>query len=181
MAGDTEVVFIDSSVLISCGRRESTRFRALAREAKQRETVFRIPPAVYAEVADDSAVSAYSVSGSPVDAAVQEGWMTVTDSPSYADSDVSAVMDQTRSFIANASNRSEDLVEKADTQIVGLALESLHAATADRVTVVTNDIPLGEAAVSLIPQYGFDSQQVTWCTGGDFAAELGEDFVSEFE
>jgi len=180
MGGD-EVVFIDSSVLISCGRRESTRFRALAREATQRDTVFRIPPAVYDEVTDDPAGGAYTATGSPVDAAVQEGWMTVTDSPSYANSDVSAVMDQTRSFIANASNRSEDLVEKADTQIVGLALECLLADTADSVTVVTNDIPLGDATASLIPQYGFDTQQVTWCTGGDFAAELGEDFVSEFE
>jgi hypothetical protein len=180
MDGD-EAVFIDSSVLISCGRRESTRFQALAREATQRDTVFRIPPAVYAEVTDDPAVGAYMATGSPVDAAVQEGWMTVTDSPSYANSDVSAVMDQTRSFIANASNRSEDLVEKADTQIVGLALECLLTDTADSVTVVTNDIPLGDATASLIPQYGFDTQQVTWCTGGDFAAELDADFVSEFE
>ena len=180
MGGDTDIVFVDSSVLISCGRRESTRFQALAREARQRDTVFRIPPAVYAEVTDEPAVDAYTTE-SPVDAALQEGWMTVTDSPLYEDSDVSAVMDQARSFIANASNRAEDLVEKADTQIVGLALESLLADTADSVLVVTNDIPLGEAAVSLIPQYGFDDQQVTWRTGGEFAAELGEDFVSEFE
>lgn len=179
MGDDTDVVFIDSSVLISCGRRESTRFQALAREARQRDTVFRIPPAVYAEVTDEPAVDAYTAPASPV-AAVQEGWMTVTEGPSYKHSDVSAVMDQTRSFIANASNRSEDLVETTDTQIVGLALESLLADTAS-VMIVTNDIPLGEAAASLIPQYGFDDQQVTWCTGGEFAAELGEDFVSEFE
>jgi hypothetical protein len=180
MGGDTDVVFIDSSVLISCGRRESARFRALAREASRRDTVLRIPPAVYAEVTDDPAVDAYTTE-SPVDAAVQEGWMTVMDSPSYVDSDVSAVMDQTRRFIASASNRSEDLVETADAQIVGLALESLLADTANSVIVVTNDIPLGEAAASLIPEYGFDTQQVTWCTGGEFAGELGEDFVSEFD
>ncbi len=180
MGGDTDVVFVDSSVLISCGRRESARFRALAREASQRDTVLRIPPAVYAEVTNDPAVDAYTTE-SPVDAALQEGWMTVTDSPSYADSDVSAVMDQTRSFIASATNRSEDLVETADTQIVGLALEFLLGDTADSVTVVTNDIPLGDAAASLVPEYGFDTQQVTWCTGGEFAGELSEDFVSEFE
>lgn len=181
MGRETDVVFIDSSVLISCGRRESERFRALAREARQRETVFRIPPAVYAEVTTDPAVEAYTATESPVDEALQEGWMTVTDSPSYVESDVSAVMDQTRSFIASASNRSEDLVEKADTQIVGLALESLLADPADSITVVTNDIPLGEAAASLIPQYGFDTEQVTWLTGGELAAELSEDFVSEFD
>ena len=114
MGGDTDIVFVDSSVLISCGRREGVRFRALAREASQRDTVLRFPPAVYDEVTNDPAVDAYTTE-SPVDAALQEGWMTVTDSPSYADSDVSAVMDQTRSFIASATSRSEDLVETADT------------------------------------------------------------------
>jgi hypothetical protein len=180
MAGETAVVFVDSSVLISCGRRESTRFRALAREARQRETVLRIPPGVYTEVTDDPARAAYSTE-SPVDAAVQEGWMTVADNPSYTDSAVSTVMDQTRSFIANATNRPDDLVEKADTQIVGLALEALRAESADSVTVLTNDIPLGEAAESLIPQHGIDPRQVMWCTGGEFATELDEDFVSEFD
>lgn len=180
MAGDTAVVFVDSSVVISCGRRESTRFRALAREAQQRDTDLRIPPAVYTEVTDDPALAAYSTD-SPVDTAVQEGWMTITDSPSYADSAVSTVMDQTRSFIAGATDRSEDLVEKADTQIVGLALEALRAESADSVTVLTNDIPLGEAAESLIPQHGVDTEQVTWRTGGEFATKLDEDFVSEFD
>ena len=181
MGRENEIVFIDSSVLISCGRRESARFRALAREASRRDTVFRIPPAVYAEVSTDPAVDAYTTTESPVDEAVQKGWMTVTDSPSYVDSDVSSVMDQARSFIASASNRSDDLVETADAQIVGLALESLRADTTDVITVVTNDIPLGEAVASLIPRYGFDNQQVTWCTGEEFAPELGEDFVSEFD
>ncbi|SFC59437.1 hypothetical protein SAMN05444422_11190 [Halobiforma haloterrestris] len=89
-------------------------------------------------------------------------------------------MDQARSFIANSSDRSEDIVEKTDTEIVGLALEMLLNDTADRVTVVTNDIPLGEAAEALIPRYGFDNDQVIWLTGDEFADELSDDFVSEF-
>lgn len=181
MERNREVVFIDSSVLISCGRRESMRFQALAREARQRDTVFRISPRVYAEVTGDSALDAYTLDASPVDRALQEGWMKVTESPAYADSDVSTVMDQARNFIANSSNRSEDRVEKADTEIVGLALEILLDDTADQVIIVTNDIPLGEAAESLIPKYGFDDDQIRWLTGGELAHELEEDFVSEFD
>jgi len=60
MTHDDIVVFIDSSVLISCGRRESTRFQALAREARQRDTVFRISPQVYAEVAGDPSLDEYT-------------------------------------------------------------------------------------------------------------------------
>ncbi|WP_123539409.1 hypothetical protein [Halosimplex salinum] len=181
MGRDSQIAFVDSSVLISCGRRESAGFQALAREARQRDIVFRLSPQVYAEVAGDPSLDTYAAVGSAVDEALQEGWMKVTESPSYSNSDVSSVMDQARSFIANASDRSEDIIEKADTGIVGLALERLLDDTADRVTVVTNDIPLGEAAESLIPQYGFDAEQIVWLTGEQLADELAEDFVSEFD
>jgi hypothetical protein len=180
MEGDGVVVFIDSSVLISCGRRESTRFQALAREARQRDTVFRISPQVYAEVTSDPALDTY-ISDTAVDEALQEGWMKVTGSPAYSESDVSTVMDQARNFIASSSNRAEDVVEKADTEIVGLALEMLLDGATDRVIVVTNDIPLGEASESLIPKYGFDDEQIMWLTGGELADEIAEDFVPEFD
>jgi hypothetical protein len=39
MESDRNVVFIDSSVLSRCGRPESTRFQALAREARQRDSM----------------------------------------------------------------------------------------------------------------------------------------------
>ena len=181
MAGDSDVVFIDSSVLISCGRREGTRFQALAREARQRDAVFRVSPQVYAEVTGDRSLGAYASGNSAVDEALQEGWMKVTESPSYSDSAVSKIMDQVRRFIANASDRSEDIIEKADAEIVGLALEILQNDTTDRVIIVTNDIPLGEAAESLLPQYGFDNEQITWLLGSEFADELADDFVSDFE
>src|SRR6056297_1853370 len=148
MEYDDTVVFIDSSVLISCGRRESTRFQALAREARQRQTVFRISPQVYAEVTGDPSLDEYTTGDYAVDEALEEGWMKVTESPSYSNSDISTAMDQARSFIASSSNRSEDIIEKADTEMVGLALELLLTYTADRVVLVTNDIPLGKAAES---------------------------------
>jgi len=181
MGDNRIIVFLDSSVLISCGRRKSTRFQALAREARQRDVVFRIPPQVYTELTGNTTIEGYESSDIAVDRALQEGWMKVTESPSYVVSEVSKIMDQARRFIATASNRSEDVVEKADTEIVGLALEMLIDEAADQITVVTNDIPLGEAAESLVPQYGFDDDQITWLTGGELANELGEDFISEFE
>lgn len=181
MTGGSEAFFLDSSVLISCGRRESVRFRALEREAKQRDAAFRIPPQVYAEVAGDTAIEEYDSAEIAIEEALREGWMRVTESPSYSEAAVSKIMDQSRRFIATTSERSEDAVEKADTEIIGVALQTLTDEDAHRVTIVTNDIPLGEAAESLIPEYGFDADQVRWVTGGDLAAELDEDFVSEFE
>ena len=181
MGGDNEAVFIDSSVLISCGRRESTRFQALAREARRREAVFRISPQVYTEVTGDPAGDEYMDAESAVDDALQEGWMKVTESPSYSNADVSNVMTQAQRFIAGASDRSADAVEKTDTGIVGLALERLLDDAVDRVIVVTNDVPLGQAVEALLPKYGFDTEQIIWLTGGELADELAEDFVPEFD
>ncbi|WP_245779563.1 hypothetical protein [Halostagnicola kamekurae] len=129
----------------------------------------------------DPVLDEYIAGDSAIEEALREGWMKVTESPSYSNSDISNVMDQARRFIASASDRSEDAVEKTDTELVGLALELLLDGTTDQVSLVTNDIPLGEAAESLIPQYGLDDEQVTWLTGGKLADELDEDFVSEFD
>jgi len=60
MGRDGNIVFVDSSVLISCGRRDSSGFRALAREAHQRDAVFRISPQIYAEVTSDPSLDAYT-------------------------------------------------------------------------------------------------------------------------
>jgi hypothetical protein len=181
MERDEAVIFLDSSILISCGRAENTRFQALAREAHQRDTSFRVSPQVYAEVAGDSVPGEYTPDDSAVEEAVQDGWIKVTGSPSYSDPDVSNVMDQAQNFIASATDRSEDIIEKADTEIVGIALETLLDGTADQIIVVTNDIPLGEAVESLLPQYGFDDEQALWFLGRELAEEIAEDFVSEFD
>ncbi|WP_243645304.1 hypothetical protein [Natrarchaeobius chitinivorans] len=90
-------------------------------------------------------------------------------------------MDQARRSIATASDRSEDVVEKTDTEVVDLALETLLDSAVDRVIVVTNDIPLGEATETLIPRHGFDDEQISWLTGGELADELATDFVPEFD
>lgn len=181
MDHDDAIFLIDSSVLISCGRFETTRFQALAREARRRDTVFRISPQVYAEVTNDPAQDAYISGDAPVDKAIEDGWMTVTASPSYSNPDISTVIDKSRSFIANATNRAEDRIETADTELVGLALELFSDESADRIVIVTNDIPLGEAAESLLPQYGFSDEQVNWLRGSELASELTDDFVSEFD
>ncbi|AKH97410.1 hypothetical protein [Halanaeroarchaeum sulfurireducens] len=99
MTHERTVVFLDSSILISCGKYDSTRFQALAREARQRDGPFRISPQVYAEMTTDRTLEEYTTSESAVDKALQDGWLAVTESPSYSNSDVSNVMDQARGFM----------------------------------------------------------------------------------
>lgn len=174
-------MFLDSSVLISCGRWESKRFQALAREARQRDTVFQISPGVYDELNTGTQIDVYQSTGAAVDRAIEKGWMEVTDQPDYTDSEIATIMDQSRRYIADATNRTEDIVEKTDTEIVGLALQFLIDGAATQVVLCTNDIPLGKAAESLIPKYGFDETQIAWNTGGELTAELDDSYTPEFD
>lgn len=70
-----QLIFLDSSVRISCGRWESKRFQALAREARQRDTVFRISPGVYDERNTGPQIDVYPSTGAAVGRAIDNGWM----------------------------------------------------------------------------------------------------------
>jgi len=64
-------------------------------------------------------------------------------------------MDEARRFLANETNRDEDITEKADTALVGLAAQLLDVEQADRVVLLTTDKPAGRAAEKFLPQHGF--------------------------
>jgi hypothetical protein len=67
-------------------------------------------------------------------------------------------MDEARRFIANETDRDEDLTEKADTALVGLAAQLLDTGKIDCVVLLTTDNPARKAAETLLPQYGFNDR-----------------------
>ena len=80
--------------------------------------------------------------------------MVVADELDYANPLVSTVMDEARRFIANETGRPEDRVEKADTALVGLAIQLLVTDAADEVVLLTTDRPAGRAAESILSNRG---------------------------
>lgn len=66
-------------------------------------------------------------------------------------------MDAARRFIANETDRPQDIVEKADTALVGLAAQFLED-DADQAVLLTTDKPAGRAAETLLPEYGFEGR-----------------------
>lgn len=64
-------------------------------------------------------------------------------------------MDEARRFIANETDRDENVVEKADTALVGLAAQLLDTGQSDHVVLLTTDKPAGRAAETLLPRHGF--------------------------
>lgn len=169
---DETTFLLDTCVVVACGRVGSTAYDALARTARQRGTPFEIPPRVYEELGGTPETSAYESPSLPVEQAIQDGWLAVTQSPDYTNPVVSNIMDDARRFIASETGRPQDRIEKADTALVGIAAGRLDDGDSNSVRIYTGDKPAGRAAESLLPEYGFDDEQIEWTDGTEFVRTL---------
>jgi hypothetical protein len=143
----------DSGLFIACGRQQHTKYTALERFARRNDITFVIPQRVYDELG--GAPERSTPRQTPIDSAIDAGWVTVADEPDYTNSAVSRVMDDVRRYIASSSNRDEDEIEKADTALGAVAVERLHNRKAAFVAVVTTDVDAGEGIVAALEAYGF--------------------------
>jgi hypothetical protein len=176
MSGETTVL-LDTCVVVACGRAGSSAYEALERRAKRNGTPYEIPPRVYEELGGTPDTKEYDSPSVPVEKAIRDGWMAVTRSPDYTNPTVSTLMDQARRFIASETGQPEDMIEKADTALVGIAAGRLDSGKADRVEVYTGDKPAGRAIETLLPKHGFDSERIVWVDGNEFVRHLREESV----
>ncbi len=144
----------DSGLFIACGRQQNNKYTALERFAQRNGLTFVIPRRVYDELG--GAPDRSTPRQTPINSAIDTGWVTVADEPDYTNSIVSRVMDDVRSFIARSSNRDEDQIEKADTALAAVAVELLQGKN-EFVCVVTTDIDAGEGVVASLEANGFQN------------------------
>jgi len=149
------VYIADTGVFVRCGGPDNDKFQRLRRAVRQAGVSLRIPQRVYEELGGDPVADEYPSGTIPYSNGFEEGWIIVTDELDYTNSLVSTVMDEARRFIANETGRDEDITEKTDTALVGLAAQLLDTGEADHVVLLTTDKPAGRAAESLLPQHGF--------------------------
>ncbi|WP_129113912.1 hypothetical protein [Halegenticoccus tardaugens] len=154
----TTVSIADTGVFVRCGGPDKDKFQRLRRAVRQAGIALRIPQRVYEELGGDPAADAYPSGNIPYPDGFEEGWIVVADELDYTNPLVSTVMDEARRFIANETDRDEDITEKADTALVGLAAQVLDTGEADQVVLLTTDKPAGRAAETLLPQHGFSDR-----------------------
>lgn len=154
----TTVYVADTGVFVRCGGSDREKYQRLRRAVRGAGVSLRVPRRVYEDLGGDPDADAYPSGDVPFSDAVEEGWITVADELEYSNPIVSTVMDASRRFIANETDRSEDRIEKADTALVGLAAQLLDSGETTHVVLLTSDKPPGEAAVSVLPDHGFDCQ-----------------------
>ncbi|MEE6209491.1 hypothetical protein U3A55_04865 [Salarchaeum sp. III] len=154
----TTVYIADTGVFVRCGGPDNDKFQRLRRALRQADVSLRVPQRVYEELGGDPAAEAYPSGNIPYPDGFEEGWIVVADELDYTNPLVSTMMDGARRFIANETDRDEDITEKADTALVGLAARVLDTGQADHVVLLTTDKPAGRAAETLLPQHGFSDR-----------------------
>jgi hypothetical protein len=151
----TTVYIADTGVFVRCGGPDKAKFQRL-RQAVQRAGIsLQVPTRVYEELGGDPMADEYPSGDMPYPDGFDEGWIVVAEELDYANPLVATVMDHTRRFIANETDRNEDVVEKADTALIGLAAQKLDTGQAERIVLLTTDKPAGRAAEKLLPEHGF--------------------------
>jgi hypothetical protein len=146
----------DTGLLIACGRQQNNKYTALSRFAQRHDRTFVIPHRVYDELG--GAPERSTPGETPINTAIDSGWVRVTDPLDYTNPTVATVMDDVRSYIARASNRDEDTIEKTDTALAGVAAQLLDANEATYIYLVTTDIHAGEGSVAAVEAAGFDDR-----------------------
>lgn len=159
----------DSGVFIACGRQQASKYTALRRFARRNALTFVIPQRVYAELG--GAPERSTPGQTPINSAIDDGWVTISDDLDYTNPTVASVMDDVRSFIANASNRAEDTVEKADTTLGGVAAQLLNTGNATEIYLLTTDTDAGTGVVTALEAHGFGGQ-IMFKDGFELIAEL---------
>lgn len=154
----TTAYVADTGVFVRCGGPSNEKFQRLRRALQQAGAPLRIPQRVYEELGGDSTAEAYLSGNISYPDGFEDGWIVVADDLDYANSLVSTVMDETRRFIANETDRNEDRIEKADTALVGLSAQLLGTGEVDCVVLLTTDKPAGRAAESILSDHGFETQ-----------------------
>lgn len=146
----------DTGFFVACGRQQNNKYTALERFANRNDLTFVIPQRVYEELG--GAPDRSTPGQTPINSARDAGWVRVADKPEYANSTVSQVMDDVRSYIARSSNRDEDQIEKADTALGAVAATLLDTGTAQSVCIVTTDTDAGEGVVAALATQGFEDR-----------------------
>lgn len=144
----TTAYIADTGVFVRCGGPDNDKSQQLRQALRQAGVSLCVPQRVYEELGGDPTADEYPSGNIPYPDGFEEGWVTVADELDYTNPLISTVMDEARRFIANETNRDQDVIEKADTALVGLAAQFLETGEADHVVLLTTDKPAGRAAES---------------------------------
>lgn len=157
----------DTGFLVALGDQDNERYRRVRAFAMRNDITFLLPERVYDELTGDVSTPEQV----PVDTAIEEGWVTVANPLDYTTSQVASTMDGVKRYIANADDRPEDEIERADAALGGLATQLLTDESVTGVYIYTPDIAAGEGIETVLATKGYEDT-VTFVNAFRFIEDL---------
>lgn len=146
----SEIHIADTGLFVAIGTPDNPRYRGIRSIALRQDITFVLPQQVSDELTE------HGGSRQPaLETAVEEGWASVATDIDDRDPFVSNVMDGVRRYIANADDRREDDVERADTALAGVAAQALSKNATSHAYIYTTDIAAGRAAEAVFEGVGY--------------------------
>lgn len=141
-------ILFDANVLFAIGGPQNAKYRSFRREVRRAGVVLKLPQRVVAELG--------GTGSDRIQTALDEGWVEIVDAPSLRDADAINASDIARRTIANADDKPEHEVEKADTILAGLAIQYLADRATGGVTVLTGDTGAQRGIEAAIRTHGYE-------------------------
>lgn len=161
----------DTGILVAIGTPSNERYRRVQTFATRNNITFVIPERVYEELTAGEAGDPLDSNSVSVDVAIDDGWIRIAESVDYTNPLVSKTMDGIQRYIANADERPEDEIERADPALGGIAAQALSTGCATHAYIYTTDIAAGEGAEVILGGAGYDDS-VTFVNGFQFIEDL---------
>ena len=157
----------DTGLFVAMGQPTNPRYRAVRSFARKHNLTFVIPESVY----DELTVHEEALRSPPIDMAIEENFVEIADTLDYTNSLVSRTMDGVRRYIANADDRHEDEIERADTALAGVIAQAFDTGKAPEAYVYTTDIVAGEGIETIFRSHGFE-EEVTFVNAFQLIEDL---------
>lgn len=134
----------DTGFVLALGTPSKERYQRVRTFAKRNEITFVLPERIYEELTGADSSEILETQTVPVDIAIDEGWVRIADPLDYTNPLVSKTMDGIQRYIANADDRPEDEIERADPALGALAAQVLSTAATTHAYIYTTDIAAGD-------------------------------------
>lgn len=147
-----QAIFVDANVFFALGAPSNPRYQAFRREIKRANAVLKLPRRVVGELGGRKAV--------PIRTALDEEWIEIVDAPPIRDADAVNASDIARRTMAAETGRPEHEIEKTDTILAGIVIQSLKETDAKRAVVITDDKTAKKGIETAITAQGYEDSIV---------------------
>lgn len=148
------VNLVDTGVFRGLGKPPNEKYEQVKRAVEQAGETLCLPQPIYEELGGETSAETYPYESDYVSEGIQEGWIDVATTKCQSAPAKAAKADAT-AFIAEHSNHPKTAVTAEDAAIIGYAVQLFEDNETIFVNIHTTDKPVANAAIQIIPEFGY--------------------------